>query len=155
MEDLPVLMVPIFGIVFSFGFAAFAVFVGARTKQKRWEALASVQNRMLDKFGSAQEFTEFLKTPEGRSYMLVAADKGDSGQPTKILGLVKWGVVLSMLGIGFLVLAATVDSDVVTGGVLILSLGVGFLASSLISIRLARSWGMLKSSDADEGESIR
>ncbi len=151
MNDLA-LMIPIFGITFAFGFAAFAVFVGARTKQKRWEALASVQNRMLDKFGSAQEFTEFLKTPEGRSYMLVAADKGEGGQPSKILGSIKAGIVLSMLGIGFLVLAGAFEDGFVVPGVLLLSLGIGFLGSSLISTRLARSWGMLKSSD--EGESI-
>lgn len=153
MDD-SVFLIPIFAIVFTFGFAAFAVFVGAKTKQKRWEALASVQNRMLDKFGSAQEFTEFLKTPEGRSYMLVAADKSEGGQPDKIIGAVKWAAVLSMLGIGFLVLAASVDDGFVVPGVLTLSLGLGFLASSLISIRLARSWGMLERSDAAEGESI-
>jgi len=155
MEDGVVMLVPIVAIVFTFGFAAFAVFVGAKTKQKRWEALTSVQNRMLDKFGSAQEFIEFLKTPEGRSYLLVAVEKGEGGQPSRILSSIRSVVVLAMLGIGFLVLSAAVDNDMAVPGVLLLSLGVGFLASSLISSRLARSWGMFGSSATSEGESIR
>ncbi|MFA6957583.1 MAG: hypothetical protein WC538_17055 [Thermoanaerobaculia bacterium] len=149
------LLVPIFAIVFSFGFAAFAVAIGAKTKQKRWEALASVQNRMLERFGSAQEFTEFLKTPEGRSYMLVAVEKGEGGQPARILASIRWGVVMAALGIGFLALSAAVDNDFVVPGVLMLSLGVGFLASSLISSRLARSWGMLSHESEGGAESIR
>lgn len=154
MEEVA-LLVPIVAIVFTFGFAAFAVAVGAKTKQKRWEALASVQNRMLERFGSAQEFTEFLKTPEGRSYMLVAVEKGEGGQTARILGSIRWGVVLAALGIGFLSLAAGVDDGFVVPGVMMLSLGVGFLASSLISSRLARSWGMLGHQAEGEGESIR
>lgn len=154
MDDVA-LLVPIFGIVFSFGFAAFAVAIGAKTKQKRWEALASVQNRMLERFGTAQEFTEFLKTPEGRSYMLVAVEKGEGGQAARVLGSVRWGVVLAALGIGFITLSATVENEMVVPGVLLLSLGVGFLASSLISSRLARSWGMLGHTGEGEGQSIR
>jgi hypothetical protein len=153
MDNEVALLVPIFGIVFSF--AAFAVAVGAKTKQKRWEALASVQNRMLERFGSAQEFSEFLKTPEGRSYMLVAVEKSDGGQASRILSSVRWGVVLAALGLGFVVLAPSVDRGMMVPGVLLLSLGVGFLASSLISSRLARSWGMLGHAGEGEGESIR
>lgn len=154
MEE-EVMLIPIFAIVFTFGFAAFAVAVGAKTKQKRWEALASVQNRMLDKFGSAQEFTDFLKTPEGRSYMLVAVEKGEGGQPAKILGSIRAGVVLAALGIGFLALAASFEDALVVPGVLLLSLGAGFLVSSLISTRLARSWGMLEHASESEGASNR
>lgn len=153
MDDVA-LLVPIFAITFTFGFAAFAVAVGAKTKQKRWEALASVQNRMLERFGSAQEFTEFLKTPEGRSYMLVAVEKGEGGQPARIMASIRWGVVLAVLGLGFLSLAATVDTDFAIPGVLTLSLGVGFLASSLILSRLARSWGMLGHGSEGGAESI-
>ena len=47
-----------------------------------------------------------------------------------------------------------IDDSFVVPGALMLSLGVGFLASSLISGRLARSWGMLGRADG-EGESIR
>lgn len=153
MDDVA-LLVPIFGIVFSFGFAAFAVHVGSKTKQKRWEALAAVQNKMLERFSSAQEFVDFLKSPEGRSYMLVAVEKGEGGQTARVLGTIRWGVVLAALGIGFLALAAAVDNDFAIAGVLMLSLGVGFLASSLITGRLARSWGMLGRAEG-EGESIR
>jgi hypothetical protein len=71
-----------------------------------------------------------------------------------VLGTVRWGVVLAALGLGFLALSASVDDSFVVPGVLMLSLGVGFLASSLITGRLARSWGMLGRAEG-EGESIR
>jgi hypothetical protein len=86
--------------------------------------------------------------------MLVAAEKGEGGQPARILSSVRWGVVLAAIGIGFLALSAMVDNGMVVPGVLSLSLGLGFLASSLISMRLARSWGMLDKPASEGGESI-
>jgi hypothetical protein len=147
-------MIPIVAIVCSLGFAAFAVWAGSRTKQKRWEALSSVQNRMLDKFGTAQEFVEFLKTPEGRSYMMVAVDKGGDSQPAKILGTIKWGIVTLTLGAAFLVLAATFDDDLVVPGAILLSIGIGLIANGIIAVRLARSWGLMKGHGEGENTGI-
>ena len=54
---------------------------------------------------------------------------------------------MTLLGLGFMSLKQVVrgldKEPPVVIGILVLSLGIGFLASSAISYRLSRNWGLL------------
>jgi hypothetical protein len=64
------------------------------------------------------------------------------------LTAVQRGVVLTVVGVGVLLLSLTIYEQAVEefiriGGVVLLALGIGYLGSSAISYRMAKSIGLL------------
>jgi hypothetical protein len=79
-----------------------------------------------------------------------------TGEPAtplnKILGSIQKGAILTLLGLGLFVLGLNFNvrdsgNIMFVIGVISFMIGVGFLASSVISYRLAKSWGMISPSN--------
>lgn len=158
MEDLmPIVVLPI-------SFLALAWVIGQIIAMFRHRANLRAQtdfhNRMMEKFGSATEFTAYLQSDAGKSFF----DNLTIEPATplhKILGSIQKGTVLTLLGLGLFILGkmfaepqldkffaqpqgATV---MIILGVVSFMIGAGFLASAAISYRLAKSWGMISTKD--------
>jgi hypothetical protein len=108
---------------------------------------SEILNRILDKFGSSRDFVELSESPAGRR-LLEALGSEPNGVGEKILSAVQRGVVLTVLGLGVLVLSLTIYETAVEEfirivGAVALALGVGYLGSSALSFRMARSIGLL------------
>jgi len=121
-------------------------------------ARAELQTKVLDRLGSGREVIEFSQTEGGKQFIEALSVESLEGNPSKgspterILGSIQKGIILTLLGLGFLALAWKYHredpGDLFTViGVVGLSLGVGFLLSAGVSYRLSRSMGLL-SSDA-------
>jgi hypothetical protein len=107
---------------------------------------------MLEKFSSAEEFTAYLQSDAGKSFF----DNLNNEPATplnKILGSIQKGAILTLLGLGLFVLgnifsARDGGNIMIVVGVISFMTGAGFLVSSVISYRLAKSWGMISAGNA-------
>src|SRR5512143_2633526 len=104
-------------------------------------------NRILDKFGSSRDFIELSESPGGKR-LLEELGSEPNGVGAKILTAVQRGVVLTVVGVGVLLLSQTISERSVEEfirifGAVLLALGIGYLGSSAISYRMAKSIGLL------------
>ena len=133
--------IPIVGSVSLFSMIAFIVWVGARKRQREVEAITQVQTKMLDKFGSAAEFVDFLRSGEGLKFLQGFAVERRSAAE-KLFGTIRTGIVLAFLGLAFLSLAGFTHEDpqdFLIPGIILLALGAGFLVSAFVASRMSRS----------------
>lgn len=157
LDFLPPMIV---GLAFIYTIAA--VITAALEARRRSLAIrthAEILNRVLDKFGTSRDFVELSESPAGkRLFELLGSEPNGVGE--KILAAVQRGVVLTVLGVGVLLLSANVHSNAleefirIVGGVCV-ALGIGHLGSSVLSYRLARSMGILDTSRKPSLESGR
>lgn len=107
---------------------------------------AELQSKLLDKFGSSQDLLAYLDSNAGQRMVRVIGDQADPAG--RVLNAMHIGVVLFMLGIGFLTCEGSLPGAGSTGafrafGILSLSLGTGFLIASALSFVLTRAWGLM------------
>ena len=132
----------ILGTLIPFAFFAMIVLIVwlfARNRQAQLRARAEFQKQILDKFGSGKEFPEFLGT-EGSQRFLAALSTQSMGPRYRVLRGMRGGIILAVLGIGFLLLTALRHGFVVPG-VLLLALGAGLLISAAASYHFSKKWG--------------
>lgn len=126
-------------------------------ENRRWNRIfklqADVHSRLLDKFSANEELLTYMGTEAGKRFLEAApipvgVDRRSlAGSPLgRVLIPLQLGVVLALVGIGFLYLRSSVP-DAATAllvfGVLALMLGIGFMISAGLSWALARHLGLL------------
>src|SRR5215210_5365894 len=92
-------------IIVSLGFFAMVVWIvwlGTNSKNRRAQAQADVQSKLIERFGSAKEFIEFLQSPAGRQFVTGVEVTSNLYARDRIISGFGKGVVLSLLGLGFL-----------------------------------------------------
>ena len=134
-------------ILISLGFFAMVVWIvwlSVSAKNRRALAQAEVQTKLIERFGSSKEFIEFLQSPAGQRFVsgvevttaLYARDRIIRGFGT--------GIVLSLLGLGFLAIwLADHNSGFVYPGFILLGLGLGFFLSAVVSLKLSKHYGLI------------
>ncbi|MGH9662765.1 MAG: hypothetical protein ACRD96_29715 [Bryobacteraceae bacterium] len=123
--------------------AAYIIWIDSRRRTLLSQRKMELHGRVLDKFGSAQELTEFLQTEGGRRF-LDATPTEQSGPKERILSSVRRGVILVLLGVALAGIGAVGgDEPPVVIGAIVLALGVGFLISAAVAFRLSKAWGMI------------
>jgi len=116
-----------------FGSALYIIATALRRKQRN-----AMQQRVLDKFASAKDFADFVQSPAGQKYVMSFADTATSSQ-SAILNSVRTGVVLLSLGLGIQFTNFGSPSQLpLRIGIVLAMLGIGFLVSAAISFWLAR-----------------
>ncbi|MCA1636843.1 MAG: hypothetical protein LC768_00645 [Acidobacteria bacterium] len=156
MEDLSPIVI---GVVLTLATAwVLTVVVKAFKEKSILRTRAELYSRLLDKFGSGNEFAEYLESETGRQFVEEITVQG-AAPTSKILGSIQKGVIMTLIGLGMIVLAnvffgGDLFNVVATGGTIALMLGVGFLISTFISYHLSKSWGLIgakvKPKDADQ-----
>jgi hypothetical protein len=157
MSDKILDFLPPMIVFIAFMYTLAAVITGVLTSARRRDAIRArtdVLNRILDKFGSSRDFVELSESSGGRR-LLEDLGSEPNGVGEKIVSAVQRGVVLTVLGLGVLLLSLTIYKTAVEEfirilGAVALALGIGYLGSSAISYRMARSMGLL----APRGESV-
>ena len=142
-------------VVFPAFFASSAyivwVVVSSSRQKARLRTIAELNNKLIDKIGSVQDFSALLQTEAGSKFMQnIASDTPvQIGPQRRILGAAQTGAVLVCLGLGLMALGffsqlpGSADDGLNTVGVIALSLGVGFVVSAVASYRIARALGLL------------
>ena len=138
-----------------FSAVAFVVYtlVNARMRRLQLKAVTEFNIRLLDRIGSIKDFNDFMQTEGGAKFMntltVAAPARQASGSGHRIITASQVGIVLSMLGLGFLTLQAILSSPssgafgFIVVGVIALSIGLGFLISAATSLWLAKQLGVL------------
>jgi hypothetical protein len=142
-SDALVMVVVIPSFLLTCGFIVW-VLVDGRRRGLTAKGKAEFYHRMMEKFGSAREFIEFVQT-EGGSRFLDSLSVERIGPTDRILGSLQKGAILGIVGLGCLFLGWKHHELFSIIGTLALCLGVGFLLSSAISYRLSKKWGLLSS----------
>lgn len=115
-----------------------------RSRMARYQA--ELQSKLLDRIGSSQDLLVYLDSNAGQRMLRTIGDQADPAG--RVLNAMHIGVVLLMLGIGFLVCEGSLPGTGSTGafmtfGILSMSLGSGFLIASTLSFLLTRAWGLM------------
>ncbi len=149
---MDVMLIPVLISLGSFTMVVFIVFFISRARLAKARYQAEVQSKLIEKFGTAPELVTFLHSEEGREFLGIveAAPRQAAGE--RLLSGVRKAIVLSFLGVAFLLLCIpeSVRNDgFMIAGFVLLALGVGHFVSTLVSVRLSRSWGLVESKDRD------
>lgn len=143
-EELAMIIVmPTMFVMMAWAFKTLLNFIQQKSLTKLHYAL---QDKLLEKLGTSPEALEYLRSDAGER-MLALAVKERTNPYARILTALQAGAVISLLGIGFLVLRPMVPLEGAEAfsviGVLALSLGLGFLASSAAAYAFSKSWGLI------------
>jgi len=134
-------------IIVSLGFFAMVVWIvwlGTNSKNRRAQAQVEVQTKLIERFGTAKEFIEFLQSPAGRQFVTGVEVTSNLYARDRIVSGFGKGIVLSLLGMGFLAIWIFDDNrGFLYPGFILLGLGAGFFLSTLLTIKLSKSYGLI------------
>jgi hypothetical protein len=137
------LMPIILGVTF-FVMVTLVVLIASWSRQRIALGRAELHSKMIDKFGSAPEFLEFVQSAAGREMLGLEKGSVRVAGHERIIATFRRAVIVSSLGAGFLLCRISdqvSNAFFVVVGCLLLSLGLGFAISAFLSLRLLRQWG--------------
>jgi hypothetical protein len=112
---------------------------------KRERLRSEERLRILDRFTTAQELSDFLGSRTGQKLLDRLGGRSQRAAMA-IVRAVRAGVVLCFLGLGFLAFAANLrtSGQVIFGvGVVLVITGLGVIGSAFVSAAVARRLGLL------------
>lgn len=126
-------------------------------ENRRWHRIFKLQSdvhgKLIERFGTSQELATYMESEAGKRFLEAAPipvnfeqDQRVPSAVARVLTPLQIGVVLTLLGIGFLSLRhAHVDLDIpmLVIGTMILMPGIGFILSAGITWMLAGRLGMV------------
>lgn len=120
---------------------------------KREQMRSEERLRIVNRFATPKEVTEFLESTAGKRLL---DGMGGSSQraATAIVRAVRAGVILCFIGLGFLFFAGTGSGSVpaVRGvGIVLLVTGLGVVGSAFASKAMAKRVGLLPRTDQQDG----
>ena len=123
-----------------------------RLQVRRRVARDAMTLRLAERFGQADAFVDFARSPEGRA--LLENEFAPAAMAHRILGLLQFGIVACAIGAAFLVngIAPPAGTDINFvreadnarwWGWLTIGLGIGLVLASGVSAYVARRWRVL------------
>jgi hypothetical protein len=125
-----------------FAMIVLLVWIGHKSKSARVQEQAEIRKRLLEKFSSGQELTEFLATPQGQSF-LKDQEAAHRSPKSRVVHGICWGIVLLMLGAAFFGLMY-MERDLIYPASILTALGLGILLAAAISFHLYKKWNMMQ-----------
>lgn len=131
-------------ILGQFAFLSFILWLVARAREARMRQRSEERSRLLERFSSSQELTEFLSSEAGARLL----GKAEPGHPMRsIAGTVMAGIITFFAGIGFLFVSGELPRGDADGflipGILGVMAGIGILISAFVSTVLYKRAGLL------------
>jgi hypothetical protein len=152
---------------------AFAAFLGTLIwlirillENRRWGRIfrlqTEVHTKLIDRFGNNQELLTYMGTDAGRRFLEAAPipvefdhSRRFPGALGKVLMPLQIGVVLTLLGIGLLMLRHSIfglNGPLLVFGMIILMPGLGFIISAGITWYLAGRLGLMPQSHQNDSQ---
>ena len=132
-----VFWIPIIAIVGSFVMVVAVVWLITRTRQRNVQSRAEVQMKMIERFGTAGEFTQFLGSPAGQQFL----EQPRRMTRDRVLGGFTSALVCTFIGLAFLGSAfATGDPGFYIPAFILMGIGIALFISSAISWKLTKEW---------------
>lgn len=142
MSDLEstVMMIVIPMTVVFWGWVVWVILEWRKMRNK-----SKLQEKIVEKFTSAQEFNDFLQSQEGHRFINFLKFNGLSPSQ-KILSSLSKGVILTTVGISLIIVGKIFTDEMkyfMAFGIVIIALGVGFTIATFISYKLSKKWGIM------------
>ena len=145
-------------------FAALGWIIYIFVQNHRWNRAFKQQSelhaRMIEKLGTSQELATYLESEAGRQFLMASplASGPESGTHmpgavARVLTPLQVGIVMTLLGIGLLLLrhaGSGLETAMTVLGVLALMPGLGFILSAGVTWVLARRMGLMPAKDEAE-----
>jgi hypothetical protein len=149
MDSEAIMMVIVMPTMFTIMGWAFKTGLDFFHKQRLVKLHYALQDKLLEKLGNSPEALEYLHSDAGEK-MFALATKERTNPYARILTALQAGAVISLLGLGFMVLRDQVPHEgseaFMVIGVLGLCLGLGFLASGAAAYFFSKQWGLINGS---------
>jgi hypothetical protein len=150
-------------------FVLFAVIIAALLwlirillENRRWGRVfhlqSDVHSKLIDRFASNQELLHYMETEPGKRFLEaapipVAIDRNQPlpGGLARVLGSLQIGIVLTLLGIGVLILQHSLPDmadALLIFGVVTLMPGLGFIISAIVAWRISARLGLMPQQSA-------
>ena len=131
-------------ILGQFAFLGFIIWVVARAREARLRLRSEERTRVLERFSSSQDLTDFLNSEAGSRLL----DKKEAAHPTRSLAVtLAAGIITLFAGCAFLLLVAgggdPSGGNMIVPGLLFLMAGIGIVISAAISAWHFRRAGLL------------
>jgi len=151
-------------IGFLFFLGALIWLIRTFAESRRWNRTFNQQSelhtRLIDKFGTSQELAAYLESEAGKRFLMASpiAPGAESGQRmpntvSRVLTSLSCGIVLALLGVGFLLLRNagpdTPEPMLITGTLLLMP-GLGFILSAGVTWVLAHRLGLMPEKEVAE-----
>jgi hypothetical protein len=126
-------------------------------EHRRWSRAfrqqAEIHGRLIERFSSNQELMDYMNSDPGRRFLEsspIAVDAGGGhalpGGWGRIIGPLQFGIVLSMLGIGMLILEHSLPDyagPFLLASMVALMPGLGFIISAIVTWRISARLGVM------------
>lgn len=149
-------------LAFACGLAALLWLSRIFLENRRWNRIFKMQSdvhtRLIEKFTSNQDLASYMGTEAGRKFLEAApipiAFEQQQRVPSavaRVLTPVQAGIVMVLLGIGFLLLrhaGPDLETPMLVMGTLVMMPGIGFIISAAVSWFLAQRLGLMPETPA-------
>jgi len=106
---------------------------------------SQLQNKILEKFTTVQEFNDFIQSEEGNKFLKFISYNGFAPRQ-KILSSLSRGIIISFIGVSLILIGQIFPGEMkyfLAFGIIFIALGLGFLVSTFISYTLSKKWGII------------
>ena len=153
-EIVPMIVVPtIFG---AFVWIIY-IFVQSRRWNRTLKQQSEIHGRLIEKLGTGPDLVAYMETDAGKRFLTASpiAPGSEIGQRmpnavARVLTSLSAGIVMALLGIGFLLLrnaGPDMPEPMLVVGTLLLMPGIGFILSAGVTWVLARRLGLMPEKD--------
>jgi len=129
------------------------IFVDARRWNRTFKQQSEIHGRLIEKLGTNQDLVAYMETEAGKRFLMTSpvAAGPEFGQRmpntvSRVLTSLSAGIVLALLGIGFLLLrnaGPDTSEPMLIVGTLLLMPGIGFILSAGVTWFLAQRLGLM------------
>lgn len=129
-------------------------------EHRRWSRMSKIQTdvhtKILDRFSSNEDLLAYIQTPAGRKFLesspiSIDAPRAIAAPLGRILWSAQAGAVLTVLGLGLLLVSRTTLEEVAPPlaamGAVVIALGIGFLVSASLAYMLTRRFKLMPDQD--------
>jgi hypothetical protein len=160
--------IPMVVVITIFGALVLIVrfFVESRRWSRSFKTQTEVHSRLIDKFSTSQELAAYMETEAGKRFLEAAPISTGAGAGpyvpnvvARVLTPLQIGLVMVLLGIGFLLLRHvggedTTESMLITGTVMLMP-GIGFILSAGATWAVAHRLGLMPDNPRIDGSNPR
>ena len=150
-------------LAFVGGIGALLWLIRLLLENRRWSRVfrqqTEIHSKLIDRFATNQELLEYMNTDSGRRFLEAAPIPidPDRSQPvpfgmSRVIGPLQLGIVLTMLGIGLLIVEHNVRefaTPFLLAGMVALMPGLGFIISAIVTWRLNTRLGLMPQSASE------
>jgi hypothetical protein len=151
----PIVIIPAMFLAFVW---IIRIFVDSRRWNRTFKQQSEIHSRLIEKLGTNQDLVAYMETEAGKRFLMTSpvAAGPEFGQRmpntvSRVLTSLSAGIVLALLGIGFLLLrnaGPDTSEPMLIVGTLLLMPGIGFILSAGVTWFLAQRLGLMPEKDA-------